>query len=307
MQPTRIWATLGLLLSMLASPWVAAQTAPEKNALPPIEHFFQNEQFASPKLSPDGQRLAFLIAAKGGRARLGVLDLKTMQSRVAISYTAADVARFDWVNDQRLIFTQDAEELGPGLYGVNHDGSGYRPLVKANHSFFKDPLETRELLPSDTRLLGGTTQQNGDEVHVVTPQQNNKQRGVAFITLRRLNTVSGRSDEIDTPLHSFAWLMDRQGELRMVVTIDGDVGAVRLREADGTWASVIDFKARDPASSHPRPLYFSPDGQLYVSAPAHGDKAGIYTYDLKTRKLAATPVLASKDFDLHPRFVANDS
>ncbi len=297
---------LGVLLALLSSPLVVAQTATAKASPPPIEDFFQNEQFGSPRLSPDGQRLAFLIAAKGGRARLGVLDLKTMKSDVAVSYTAADVAAFEWVNDSRLVFTQRAEELGPGLYSVNHDGSGYRALVKSSHSFFKDPLEVRELLPGDTRLLGGIGRRDSDDVYVVTPRQNNKQRGVDYITLRRLNAATGRDVEIDTPLHSFAWLMDRDGELRMVVTADGEAGAVRLREADGAWTSVIEFNARDPVSSHPTPLYFSPEGQLYVSAPAHGDKAGIYTYDLKTRKLAVAPVLASNDFDLHPRFVAND-
>jgi dipeptidyl aminopeptidase/acylaminoacyl peptidase len=299
MDGVRKWLVGALLLAPVA----ALHAAP---ALPPIEHFFHNPQFGSAQLSPDGKRVAFLVAAQGGKARLAVLDLQTMKPTVAASYEEADISRFEWVNDQRLVFTQSIDYLWPGLFAVNHDGSGYRQLVNSSWSFFKDPLQTRELLPVGTALLGSASRQNSDEVHVITARQYDKKRGIDYITLQRLNTVTGRAVEVDTPLHAYGWITDPDGALRMVVTRHGDAGAVQLRQADGSWKAVMDFNPRDPGSSHAEPLYISPEGRLYVRAPANGDKAAVYTLDMATLKLSDKPVLASKDFDLRPTFIAND-
>jgi dipeptidyl aminopeptidase/acylaminoacyl peptidase len=272
----------------------------------PATAFFHNAQFSSAKLSPDGRRVAFLVASQGGHARLGVLDLQTMKANAAMAFDQADIAWFDWVNDRRLVFTQDAEYLAPGLFGVNHDGSGYRALVHSSGAFFRDPIGGREPLPADTRLMHINTRRQSDDVYVVRAQRYNKERGAGLYTLTRLNTVTGAAEELDNPLHASSWLMDLDDQLRVVVTRNDDKGAVRQRLANGSWQTVFEFNPREPARTEPNPLFWSPEGRLYMGAPVSGDKAGVYTYDLQTRKLAVTPMLASKDFDLHPSFIAND-
>jgi dipeptidyl aminopeptidase/acylaminoacyl peptidase len=299
-----------------AALWVGAAgliATPAAKAAPPAEQFFQAGQIASAQLSPNGQRIAFISTAKGGRGRLVVLDLRTMKPGVAVAYQDADVNRFQWVNDERLVFEQSVELTGPGridfghgLAAANHDGSGFRALVQSTNWFFKDAMETRPLLPPHTRLLHGAGRQDGDDVYVLVPEQANQKSGVDFIKLLRLNTVTGRSKEVDAPLHVFDWLMDKDGTLRVVETRQAQAGALRYLQADGQWKTLLEFDARDPASGRPRPLELSPDGRLFVSAPSPTGTAAVYTMDLANGKLGDAPVLVSKEFDLAPDFVASD-
>src|SRR3990167_2419435 len=107
---------------VLAVAAVHIQLSPEKvRAEPtPIESFFQRPAFSQAALAPNGQRLAFLVAAKGGRTELAVLNLQTMKPNVVGSFKDADVARFRWVNDQRLVFDLRTELTGAGRVEVGH-------------------------------------------------------------------------------------------------------------------------------------------------------------------------------------------
>ena len=294
------WAAAALVLSTLL-----AAISPARAAPPPASAFFHNPQFGSAKLSPDGQRVAFLVASQGGHARLGVLDLANGTANVAMSFTESDVGDFDWVNDQRLVFVQYAEHQGQGLFAVNHDGSQYRQLVESTLSFFKDPIEGRELLRWDTWLVHINSQRNSNDVWVVTPGQRDKDRGMDHFTLRRLDTLTGRSVELDTPAHAMAWLLDQRDQLRVVVTRQGDDGTVRWRPADGDWQTLYPFKPRSLTDPAPMPLLWGPDERLYVTATAFGDKAAVSTYDPVARRLADKPLLQSPDFDLRPAFITD--
>lgn len=297
--------TLGpLAAGLLAWPTLGRAEAP---AAAPIAAsvFFQNSQFGSAQLSPDGTRVAFLISSPGGRLRLGVLDLQTLKSNVAIAFEKADVRDIQWISDTRLIFRQDSEDLGPGLFAVNHDGSAFRALVDTTGLIFAGPHNERGLLPVDTGLVHINGRRQGDHIYLVTPQQNNQQRGVGLFTLRKVNTVTSFAEVLESPTHAIGWFMDQDDVLRAVVTTQGDRGAFEARQADGSWQAVFTYKARDPLRAEPSPMYWANDGTLYVRAPAFGDKAGLYTYDLQKAKLSEQPLLASKDFDLSPSFVVS--
>ena len=297
-----------LAASLWAWPALArAQAAPAANTPPPpAMAFFQNPQFAQAKFSPDGQRVAFLIAAPGARLRLGVLDLQTLKSNVAMAFDQADVNDFEWVNDQRLVFTQDAEDMGPGLFAVNHDGSKYRALKDTSGRVMGGPNGERGLLPWDSWLVHINSRRKNDDIYVVTPQQRNKERGVGLFTLRRVNTLTSFAEVLDSPLHAQTWFMDRDDVLRAVLSRQGERGAFEVLQGDGSFKPLFTFNPRDPASTAPTPVYWAPDNTVYAVAPALGDKAGLYTYDVARAQLADKPLLASKDFDLGASFVANE-
>jgi dipeptidyl aminopeptidase/acylaminoacyl peptidase len=293
-----------LAASLLAWPALAraqgAAAAPLAASL-----FFQNPQFSSARLSPDGTRVAFLVAAPGGNLRLGVLDLQTMMFNLAVGIKDADVATFDWVNDQRLVFSQGTGRWGNNLFAVNHDGSGYTVLQLPSVDD-AGPNGERGLLPFDTRLIHINGRRKSDHVYVVTPRQNNKERGVTLFELRRVNTVTRFAEVLDSPQHAHKWFMDSDDVLRAVVSERDGQGSFDVRQPDGSFKPLYTFNARDPVRSEPRPVAWAPDGSVYAVAPALADKAGIYTYDVNEAQLAVQPLLASKDFDLWPTLLAND-
>ena len=115
--------------------------------------------------------------------------------------------------------------------------------------------------------------------------------------------MTGRAIEVDTPLHAFDWVLDAAGNLRAVVTRKDNLIAVLLRDAAGAWTKIAEYESL--SARWIRPRFVGQGGTLYVEAP-HGDKAAVFAFDAASGKLAATPLAASKDFDLHARFIANE-
>lgn len=225
------------------------------------------------------------------------------------SFKDADVARFRWVNDQRLVFDLRTEltgagrvEVGHGLFAVNHDGSGYRQLAETKPSWVKAPDSGVEQLPWNTYLLDGLGPQDSDHVLVVQPQAYSG-KSLDYFKLQRLNTVTGRVDEVDAPLHAFKWTVDQRGELRAVVTREKGLAALHVRNTAGVWRKLVEFDRFVGNGIDPK--FIAPDGRLYVQAQPRGDKMAVYTLDIETEQLSAQPVAASEQFDVEASFVAN--
>ncbi len=234
-----------VLVLTIACSGVLGADAPAQR--PRAEQFFRKPALSGAALSPNGRLLALRIASKDGKARLAVLDLQTMQSTIAASFSSADVDRFIWVNDKRLVFNLDTElvgpglvEAGPGLFAVNHDGSGFRELVESARAFIKDQYGDSNVLPWNTFLHGAVGRCDSDEVFVITPDEFSE-KTFGYIKLRRLNTVTGRIVDVDAPLHSTSWIMDPAGELRVTVTGKDDTSAVHYRDAAGNWSKLGEF------------------------------------------------------------------
>jgi dienelactone hydrolase len=276
----------------------------------PIDVFFERQALRGAALSPDGRRVALCIASSGARARLVVLDLQTMQPTVAASFSDADVGRFRWVNDQRLVFDLEVEldgpgfvKMGRGLFAVNYDGSGFRQLVETLRSFVKNGADAGvPVLPWNTFLFGDAGAQDSNDVLVVVPDEINR-KSLDYINLRRLNTATGRTADIDAPLHSFGWVLDRKGELKAVVTAEGGREAVSLRDASGGWRKVQEYGRYTGKSWAPQ--FMAPDGRLIVRA-ANGDKAALFAADPSTGEISGKALVASPDYDIDAEYLADD-
>jgi dipeptidyl aminopeptidase/acylaminoacyl peptidase len=296
-------------LAAIAFAWAGAAAAAQPGApLPPVAQFFQPAGLQSPSLSPDGRQLAFIQHPRGGRARLAVLDLKTLAPAVVASFVDDDISSFRWVNDHRLVFQLKTVLTGPGtvkaaagLFAVNSDGSGFRQLVETVRYRVKNGNADLQLLPWNTYLNEIVGEQDSDDVFVITPEEIHLKK-VDYIALRRLNTVTGRTSDVEAPLHSFGWVADRHGQLRAAITRSGKATAIEYRDDAGKWSKLDEFDTFVGAGLTPR--YIDPAGQLYVRA-ASGDKAALFTYDPVARKLGARPVLASPEFDIDVHFIAN--
>jgi dipeptidyl aminopeptidase/acylaminoacyl peptidase len=271
-------------------------------ALPALDAFFGESKFGGAILSPNGKSLAVRVSPKGEFTQLAVLDLDTLKPTVVAGFDEAGIGALQWVNDQRLVFNLYSTYSGPGLYAVDRDGSNFRQLVEATWSFVKAPDGGVPLLPGNTYLLHSLGRQDTDEVFVVSPGEMSKEK-VDYIDLRRLNTRTGRVQEVESPLHSFGWLLDAQGVLRVAVTRLKNVVAVHLRDNAGGWKKIAEYE--DIGAGGIDPVFIGPDGTIYAQAPL-GDKTAVFTLDPATGKLSDKPIAQSKDFDVHAGFVVND-
>ena len=278
-------------------------------APPPAEAFFERPVFSDAKLSPDGRSVAMLLGAKGLRTRLAVLDLQSMKPEVVAAFDGRDVHSFEWVNDKRLVLDLEVEltgpgytDAGPGLFAVDSDGGNFRALVETRRAFVKAPESGVPPLHWGTHLLYSGVRGQGPEVFVTRPGEVSREK-VDYFEVQRLNTSSGRVQDVDAPLHSFAWTFDATGTLRAAMTREKDRVAVHWRDSTGAWKKLSEFERLSGDGMTPR--FIGPDGVLYVQA-GHGDQDAVFTLDPATGQRSAAPIAASKEYSLWPSFIANE-
>ncbi|MCV2365209.1 prolyl oligopeptidase family serine peptidase [Paucibacter sp. DJ1R-11] len=284
--------------------------------------FIRPAQMTGAALSPDGQRLALRTTGPHGRWMLSVLQLDTMKPTVVYSSDGADVGRFLWVNAERLVFdVQDREtpegrlDAGPGLFAVDHDGGRFRQLVERQRVLARNGNDSQNLQAWNTFLLHGDTQRRGDEVLVVRPEAfSDKELG--HFKLLRLNTVTGRSTEVASPLHAQSWWFDAAGNLRLLRTLEAPAAAAGERppapRGRYLWREVGSDAWRPIAEFNPitgegdfRVRHLGADGKLYVSARRLGaDKMACWLLDPATGQWSEAPLAEHAQFDIDAEVIA---
>jgi dienelactone hydrolase len=276
---------------------------------PPAEAFFAEPLFSDASLSPDGNKVAMLVGAKGARMRLAVVDLTTMKAEPVTAFDDHDVRSVRWINDKRVLFDQRPELKGPGrvdagtgLFAINIDRSGSRILMPAARYFVTNGDKAESSVRSGSFVVNVPALASSEHVFVARPQEVSRQK-IDYFELQRVNTVTGKVNDIEAPLHATHWVLDRAGELRAVETRSNDTTATLLRQSDGNWKKISEFKGQVGASLVPR--WVGSDGSLYVQASHHG-KSALFVLDPATGKTKGAPLASSKDFDVHPLFIANE-
>lgn len=308
--------TLGALLVAAASvclqPVAQAQAqapAPARAArqAPDARLFFADPMLREARLSPDGRRVALRLRTGdgAGKARLVVVALDSMKPTVVASFSDVDVDDFHWVNSERLVVDTrppltgpNRIDAGPGLFAVNADGSGFRQLVETGLSWARRPEDGVPLLPWRTHLLQTSAARQGHDVWMVRPEEVSRTK-VDFFNLQRLNTSTGRAEDVPAPGNAFGWLFDSADELRLVVTRRDNLAAVQWRDPAGLWRRLVEY---DPLQAPWQPRAIGPDGSLYVTAPHQGYSA-VFTLDPATGQRSEKPLAAVKGFDLQPQFI----
>jgi acetyl esterase/lipase len=310
------WATLpDRLLPVLA----LAAALNSHAAPPPVEAFFRSPAFSAARLAPDGQSLALLVQAQNRPTWLSVLDMASMKITPVASFEDLPIGHAEWVNDRRLVFSMNPPlvgfntvEVGPGLFGVDADGENLMQLVETNSRGTRYG-NTRVRLPWGTRLHAVNAPQMGDEVLVSRPSEVSRER-VGYWSLTRLDTRTGRTSEVEVPLHSESWVFDAQGRLRAAQVRQGAQVQLLWRDlpAPGSpedpqagWRTLNRRNAYDVSDSF-NVRHIDAAGQVYVSA-GQGDKAALYTLDPSTGQPHTPALLASPDFDLYPLFITDSS
>ena len=300
-----------LALASIALLGSLAHARPLEGVDDPIgpQRFFQKDRMTGASISPDGQTVAITTSPSNtDRVGLVALNLKTMKLRSLGGVSDEDINSFHWVNDHRLVFDLEDRQApigyldaAPGLFVVNVDGSGVRQVISRHGAqFFGSSSDGAHLLPWNTDFLTTSGDLTSDDIYIVKTEEYDEQH-VDFQQLERFDTASLKLFEIPTPPHSFDWVFDRKGELRVVVTKKDNHQKVLSRDpATNEWTELGDF---DRFFDGFNPSYIDENGTLYVEATNGGDKLAVWTYDLARHKMAEKPFLVSDHYDLAPEYL----
>ncbi|WP_211474841.1 alpha/beta hydrolase family protein [Collimonas humicola] len=281
---------------------------------PSVQSFFEHSAFSSAQLSPNGRYVAMLVPAKGGYVRLGVMDVTQPTPKVLASFDDADISQFHWVNNDRLVFEAGDRSVGvgdqhqgSGLYAINRDGTEFRQLVERSFQLLAVRSSTiHTILPANTFYCASIY--DSDDIYVCqfdTNYSGMKSRKIQAENLLRLNTKTGRYTTVERPGVTTGWAVDRKGEVRAAVTLDGDMESVFYRASNHEkWRKLAEFNAYDGTGF--APSFAGPDGALYVTGRNGADKTSLYLYDLKKNSIDPEPLVSLKDYDFSGSIVSND-
>jgi len=265
----------------LALAALIVQAAAVHAAVVSPEPFFKHASYREMRLSPSGKYLGALVPA-GGRVRLAIIDVETKSLSIAGALQGDDIDWFEWVNDDRLVFSAIdlqsglGEQRGEGLFAVNRDGKEFRVLAPT----LKGQSDRGQFVYRRTRLLA-VPGDRSDDILVVSNDPDAR-----YPDVYRMDTRTGRKTlkSSDKPGDITAWLADRQGAVRAAVEIDkGTTVRVYWRpDETSKWVRIEEANHRDAMFI---PVAFDGDGTLLVTSNIGRDTWAIYRYDSDKRAL----------------------
>lgn len=300
---------------ILAAMCSASVPASAQTAVAPIAPFFQHPAFGDAALSPNGKNLATRIIDKNGHDVLAVIDLESRAAKIVAGYTTEDIDQFQWVNDERLVYTLGDKQAGdgdvllaPGLFAVNRDGSRLVQLAERDYYFVKESSYIKKnILPWHTYMLPPGAQ-DSEFIYVTSTQyqDNGRGRNVDFINLLRLNTLTGVSEVVARPGPTNAWWLDHKGQPRLARTIERETETMHyLDPATGKWRAVASFDAYLGGKDVFNPLGFGPDGTLYVTRTINSATSSLHRFNFATGKVDPEALMAAPGYDFSGSLVHN--
>jgi hypothetical protein len=218
-----------MLVVAVACATTSAPCAEAQVQRPSVEDFFRSPMVTDAKLSPDGNHLAVTATGPNGRVALMVADLsKPLQLRGLAAFDTADVRRFFWVNNRRLVYDgqdlQSWRETGNGgLFAIDLDGSHFVRLIAATFDFYQGKTASgikSRTLPT-TYVFHSPLPGDTDDVVVAEYAFLQSDRYHAdHVRLVRLNTrTQEQRDLVDNqPPWVLRWLLDRDGAARIAIS-----------------------------------------------------------------------------------------
>lgn len=303
-------AWLGRIALALMTSWLATAAMAQAAEIIPVERFFQRPAVLEAKLSPSGRQLALTTARGAQRVSLVVLTLGSPPEVKRIAqFSDADVVRFDWVGDERLVFSVldlasgsgEDRRLAPGLFAINADGSALLRLVRRQgKAFVTDGSRQDRALDWNHQLLQVPQPQDGvrpDEV--VIGRFDGKYNELEAVTPMWLNVRSGRTRPMDltsAPTGAMHWLFDSRGQPRVALTGKAGRQAIYWHgPADTGWQ-----KLADAALLHSpfTPVSVDDAGTLYVvHAQGREGYSVLARYDFDAMAVEAEALVSAPGFD----------
>jgi dipeptidyl aminopeptidase/acylaminoacyl peptidase len=249
------------------------------DGLVPIEAYGKLPTIESPRLSPDGETVAFLSSIKGRRC-LVVHRLDVEGAGRGICPGSYEVRAFTWKNPDRLIvevYTQ-RQALGSELrtesrlVAIDLNGHNAVPLVEPGAERAVDFGQDRiiDMLPEDPgHILVASYRDGSDSPDVVK---------VAVETGHRRTVVTGQNRITN-------WKTDGAGQVRLGTAVDDGMVKVYYRDdADGPLRLIRQVQAAEASKFTVLAIGREP-GTLYVASTEGTGRRAVYRYDVASDRL----------------------
>lgn len=296
--------------------WTHAALAAEPT---PLADFFRNSAVTRMVMSPNGQHVAAaIVGGPQGRRRLVALNLEDWsKSKLLASFGNADIESFEWVNDERLVFTlTDAQsayaaQTGKGLYAVDRDGQSASRLLIQRHWYninVTAPASRREL--DGSHRLHSVLRDGSSDVIVAQLVLDGRHR-LDSIRLLRLDTLNAGTRVLtpNAPERTIGWALDARGLPRVAVSRANGKTRVHGRASlDAPWSLLREIDAPAAAAAFV-PLSVDHQDRLYAAAhdSASADTTSLLRLDMRLPDAAPQSLLKvlGHDFSGKLQFAAN--
>ena len=225
----------------------------------PMEDFFRKPEKSSFKISPNGNRIAYMKPWKT-RMNVYVMDIKTNDETRLTSSEERGIYGFAWLTDERIGYIKDdGGDENMHFYAINIDGTNELDLTPFENVQARiiDDLED-----DPNHIIIGLNKRN-PQIH--DPYRANVNNGTMEMIAENPGNISG-------------WMTDHDGKLRVAVTSDGVNTSVLYRDSESeNFKSILttDFKVSVS------PLFFTFDNKnLYVASNRGRDKSAIFEFNI---------------------------
>ncbi len=315
-----IMVAVHLGLGLVASDAAAQPDKPPAETLAPVPvaDFFRPASMANPKLSPSGKHLAVHVGGPKGRVQLAVLSVDPPRTAAVVAgFVDTDIHAFDWVNDDRLVFSLSdggeavANRRPGGLYAVDRDGRDLRMLVRREWNLVTDTVTSarvQELTPNHVllrTLRGGTA-----DVMIVRTDFDASRRNPVGSTLMRLDTRTGRTRLVDTgwARQAWRWWAGPAGQPVALEARQGDQREIWWRsQTAGDWVMIDRGPLFGSQSDGLADLLIGDDGALYAESDGRNSSgtSALYRIDPTTHQRDADPLVRVDGFDFSGGLIFN--
>ncbi len=231
----------------------------------PRDVLFGNPRRATPRLSPDARRMAYL-APEEGVLNVWLRTVGREDDRAITKDRGRGIRILFWAEDNRhVLYLQDRDgDENWHLYAVHLETNAVRDLIPHEgvrvEDVFTDPNHPGEILVA----------------------MNERDRQV--FDLHRVSLETGKAKlEAQNPGNYVAWLTDHDFRVRGATAAlpDGGFQLLVSRRPEASFEPFLTWGPEDNGSA----LAFTPDGQhLYVGDSLESDTTQLYTIDLETRE-----------------------
>lgn len=281
------------IVGVAASLWLFGMQATARGVS--FEDLARHEQYGAVRLSPDGRHLAVVAVIKD-KPVLSLIDMGTLKGVNVYPRDGDEVVDFEWVNDQRVLYTIGLKSAGfdrpfstGEIFGVNADGGGattlfgFRALGGASGASHIERASSEyasatliDALPDDDDhvLIGVDSWMGGAEG--------------AFTKAYRMDVRDGTKVLLTTaPLRRAQFLADRKGHLRFAYGTNSQAKAqVFYRSDDDADWTLLFTESEQGGLSFP--LAFNRDNsRVYMTCPAPGAVGAVCLWDVATRTMLA--------------------